>query len=79
MIPDNCSLCKGKLKMGTTEFIARASGEVVVIKDVPAFCLANNAVKHTIPWKFPEKSMALCGMCTGKNSVSGRSRLVKYR
>jgi YgiT-type zinc finger domain-containing protein len=37
MIPDNCSLCKGKLKTGTTEFIARASGEVVVIKDVPAY------------------------------------------
>jgi YgiT-type zinc finger domain-containing protein len=37
MIPDNCSLCKGKLKIGTTEFIARVSGEVVVIKDIPAY------------------------------------------
>jgi YgiT-type zinc finger domain-containing protein len=37
MIPDRCTFCKGKLEKGTTEFIARAGGEVVVIKDVPAF------------------------------------------
>jgi YgiT-type zinc finger domain-containing protein len=37
MIPDRCTFCKGKLVKGTTEFIARAGGEVVVIKDVPAY------------------------------------------
>jgi len=34
---DRCALCNGKLKESTTEFMARASGEVVIIKDVPAF------------------------------------------
>jgi YgiT-type zinc finger domain-containing protein len=37
MIPDRCTFCKGKLEKGTTEFIARAGGEVVVIKEVPAY------------------------------------------
>ncbi|MFA5254267.1 MAG: type II toxin-antitoxin system MqsA family antitoxin [Methanoregula sp.] len=37
MIPDTCTLCKGRLVKGTTEFIARAGDEVVVIKDVPAY------------------------------------------
>ena len=37
MIPDRCSLCKGKLREGTTEFMAHAAGVVIVIKDVPAF------------------------------------------
>jgi YgiT-type zinc finger domain-containing protein len=37
MIPDRCSLCKGKLKKDMTEFMAQAAGEVIVIKDVPAY------------------------------------------
>ena len=37
MIPDRCSFCKGKLHKGNSEFMAHASGEVIVIKDVPAF------------------------------------------
>jgi len=37
MIPDRCSFCKGKLRKGTTEFMAHAAGEVIVIKDVPAY------------------------------------------
>ena len=37
MIPDRCTFCKGKPDKGTTEFLARAGGEVVVIKDVPAY------------------------------------------
>ncbi|HNX18588.1 MAG TPA: type II toxin-antitoxin system MqsA family antitoxin [Methanoregula sp.] len=37
MIPDRCTFCKGRLVSGTTEFIARAAGEVVVIKDIPAY------------------------------------------
>ena len=36
MIPDCCTFCKGRLFKGTTEFIARVGGEIVVIKDVPA-------------------------------------------
>jgi YgiT-type zinc finger domain-containing protein len=37
MIPDHCSFCKGKLREGNTEFMAHAAGEVIVIRDVPAF------------------------------------------
>jgi YgiT-type zinc finger domain-containing protein len=37
MIPDRCTFCKGRLEERKTEFIARAGGEVVVIKDVPAY------------------------------------------
>jgi YgiT-type zinc finger domain-containing protein len=37
MIPDRCSFCKGKLQKGNTEFMAHAAGEVIVIRDVPAF------------------------------------------
>jgi YgiT-type zinc finger domain-containing protein len=37
MIPDCCSICKGKLHEGKTEFLAHAAGEVLVIKDVPAY------------------------------------------
>jgi YgiT-type zinc finger domain-containing protein len=37
MFPDHCKLCKGRLVSGTTEFIARAGGEVIVIRDVPAY------------------------------------------
>ena len=33
---DHCALCNGKLEESTTEFMARASGEVVIINDVPA-------------------------------------------
>jgi YgiT-type zinc finger domain-containing protein len=34
---DRCALCNGRLEEGTTEFMARAGGEVVIINDVPAF------------------------------------------
>ena len=37
MIPDHCNFCKGKLQEGKTEFLAHAAGEVIVIKDVPAY------------------------------------------
>ncbi len=37
MIPERCSFCKGSLHAGTTEFLAHAAGEVVVIRDVPAY------------------------------------------
>jgi YgiT-type zinc finger domain-containing protein len=33
---DHCALCNGKLEESTTEFMARTSGEVVIINDVPA-------------------------------------------
>ena len=33
---DHCALCNGNLEEGTTEFMARAGGEVVIINDVPA-------------------------------------------
>ena len=37
MIPDRCNFCKGILREKKTEFLAHAAGEVIVIKDVPAY------------------------------------------
>jgi YgiT-type zinc finger domain-containing protein len=37
MIPDRCSFCKGKVPEGKTEFLAHATGEVIVIRDVLAY------------------------------------------
>ena len=37
MIPDICSCGKGRLKKGTTDFTAKVEGEMVVIRDVPAY------------------------------------------
>jgi len=34
---DRCALCNGKLQESTTEFMARAGGEVVIINNVPAY------------------------------------------
>ena len=37
MIPDICSCGKGRLKKGTTDFTAKVEGEMVVIRDMPAY------------------------------------------
>jgi len=37
MIPERCTFCKGTLREGETEFIARIGDEIVVVGDVPAF------------------------------------------
>ena len=37
MKPDRCSFCKGKMVEGKTEFVVRIGGEVLTIKDVPAY------------------------------------------
>lgn len=37
MIPNRCTFCRGTLKEGKSEFIARVEDEVIVIRDVPAF------------------------------------------
>jgi len=36
-MPERCTLCKGTLQEGKTEFIARAGDEIIVIRDVPAY------------------------------------------
>jgi YgiT-type zinc finger domain-containing protein len=36
MKPDRCSLCKGKLHEGKTEFTVKLEKEVISIKEVPA-------------------------------------------
>jgi len=36
MIPERCTLCKGTLRGGKTECIARVGDMIIVIKDVPA-------------------------------------------
>ncbi|MDD4568131.1 YgiT-type zinc finger domain protein [Methanoculleus chikugoensis] len=36
MIPERCTLCKGTLQEGKTEFIARVGDKIVVVRDVPA-------------------------------------------
>ena len=41
MIPDICSCGKGKLKKGTTDFTAKVEGEMIVIRDVPAYVCDN--------------------------------------
>jgi len=35
--PERCSLCKGKLQEGKTEFTVKAGKEVISIKEVPAY------------------------------------------
>ena len=37
MIPKKCTFCKGTLKEGKTDFIANYKGEVLIIRDVPAW------------------------------------------
>ena len=37
MIPDICSCGKGRLKKGKTDFTAKVEGEIIVIRDVPAY------------------------------------------
>ena len=37
MIPDICSCGKGRLTEGTTDFTAKVEGEIIVIRDVPAY------------------------------------------
>ncbi len=37
MKPERCSLCKGKLRKGKTEFTVKVGKEVISIKDVPAY------------------------------------------
>ena len=39
--PDRCSFCKGKLRDGETEFMARVGEQVVVITEVPAWICDN--------------------------------------
>jgi YgiT-type zinc finger domain-containing protein len=41
MGPGECLLCRGKMREGTTEFIARIGAQVVVIKNIPAFVCPN--------------------------------------
>jgi YgiT-type zinc finger domain-containing protein len=36
-IPNRCTFCRGTLKQGKSDFIARVEDEVIVIRDVPAF------------------------------------------
>jgi YgiT-type zinc finger domain-containing protein len=35
--PERCSLCKGKLQEGKTEFTVKVRKEIISIKDVPAY------------------------------------------
>ena len=37
MKPGLCQFCKGEMKEGKTEFMARVQDQVIVIKDVPAW------------------------------------------
>ena len=41
MKPDKCSFCRGKLHKGETDFIAKVKGEVISIKNVPAYICEN--------------------------------------
>ena len=37
MKPNTCSFCKGKLKKGETEFVAKVGSEIISIKGAPAY------------------------------------------
>ena len=41
MDPGECLLCRGKMREGTTELVARVGNQVVVIKNIPAFVCPN--------------------------------------
>jgi YgiT-type zinc finger domain-containing protein len=49
MKPDRCSLCKGRLIEGKTEFVAKIGEKVVVIKDVPAYICENCGEAYYTP------------------------------
>jgi YgiT-type zinc finger domain-containing protein len=40
MKPGVCQFCKGEMKEGKTEFMARVHDQVIVIKDVPAWVVS---------------------------------------
>ena len=44
-----CSLCKGKLYEGKTEFIVRVGDEIIAIKDVPAYICENCGETYFTP------------------------------
>jgi len=41
MIPDACGLCRGKLRRGETEFVARVGDGVISIRGVAAYVCEN--------------------------------------
>jgi len=47
--PDRCSFCKGKLREGKTEFIAKVADKVISIKDVPAYVCENCGEAYFTP------------------------------
>jgi len=49
MKPDKCSFCRGKLFKGETDFIAKVKGEVISIKNVPAYVCENCAEAFFTP------------------------------
>jgi YgiT-type zinc finger domain-containing protein len=47
--PDKCSFCKGKLREGKTEFVAKVGNEVISIKGVPAYVCENCGEAYFTP------------------------------
>ena len=41
MKPDKCSFCRGKLYKGETDFLAKVKGEIISIKNTPAYICEN--------------------------------------
>ena len=41
MKPDICSICRGKLEEGITEFVAHVKDQIVIIEDIPAWICEN--------------------------------------
>ena len=46
---DRCSICKGNLHEGKTEFVAKVGDEVISIKDVPAYICENCGEAYFMP------------------------------
>ena len=47
--PDRCSFCGGRLHEGTSDFVAKVGGEIVSIKDVPAYVCENCGEAYFTP------------------------------
>ena len=81
MIPDRCTFCKGRLEEEKTEFIARAGGEVVVIKDVPAYVCDQCGEAYYTPeiprkidgvmWDVHSKKLCVRPVPAGEVSLNG--------
>ena len=49
MKPRKCSLCKGPIKKGKTDFTAKIDGQIILITDIPAYVCENCGEAYFTP------------------------------